>query len=154
MSIHIILAPIQEKNHIYKALIQYSIEIKQFQENPTQKIASEQYFDYYWTESHRFPIVAYKEDQFLGFCLLRSEKKYYDIAEFYIKPKFRGHGYGKKLLDFTIELCQKQGFHTTIIANSHIDNLRANKFWLRNGFTRIKEIVVENERYYCNLKTF
>ena len=154
MSLKIYLASFEEKNEIYKALIRYSKELEQFQENPTGKIASEEYFNYYWTESDRFPIVAFIDDELIGFCLLRSEEKYYSIAEFYIKPKFRRLGYGKKLLNFTIEFCKKQGIHSSIIANSLVKNVRANTFWITNGFIRLKEVIYEIERYYCNLKEF
>lgn len=154
MSLKIYLASFEEKNEIYKALIRYSKELEQFQENPTGKIASKEYFNYYWTESDRFPIVAFIDDELIGFCLLRSEEKYYSIAEFYIKPKFRRLGYGTKLLNFTIEFCQKQGIHSSIISNSLVKNVRSNTFWITNGFIRLKEVIYENERYYSNLKEF
>jgi len=154
MSLKIYLASFEEKNEIYKALIRYSKELEQFQENPTGKIASEEYFNYYWTESDRFPIVAFIDDELIGFCLLRSEEKYYSIAEFYIKPKFRRLRYGTKLLNFTIEFCKKQGIHSSIISNSLVKNVRANTFWITNGFIRLKEVIYENERYYSNLKEF
>ena len=154
MSLKIYLALFEEKNKIYKALIKYSNELKQFLENPTGEIASEVYFNYYWTESDRFPFVAFIDDELIGFCLLRGEEKYYRIAEFYIKPKFRCLGYGKKLLNFTIEFCKKQGIHSSIIANSLVKNLGANNFWITNGFISLKEVIYENERYYSNLKEF
>jgi GNAT superfamily N-acetyltransferase len=154
MSLKIYLASFEEKNKIYKALIKYSNELKQFLENPTGEIASEVYFNYYWTESDRFPFVAFIDDELIGFCLLRGEEKYYRIAEFYIKPKFRCLGYGKKLLNFTIEFCKKQGIHSSIIANSLVKNLGANNFWITNGFISLKEVIYENERYYSNLKEF
>lgn len=152
MSLKIYLASFEEKNEIYKALIKYSNELKQFQENPTREVASEKYFDSYWTESQRFPIVAYNDDELIGFCLLRNEENYYSIAEFYIKPKFRRLRYGTNLLNFTIEFCKKQGIHSSINANSLVKNVIANDFWSANGFIRLKEVVFENERYYCNLK--
>lgn len=154
MSLKIYLASFEEKNKIYKALIKYSNELKQFLENPTGEIASEVYFNYYWTESDRFPFVAFIDDELIGFCLLRGEEKYYRIAEFYIKPKFRCLGYGKKLLNFTIEFCKKQGIHSSIIANSLVKNLGANNFWITNGFISLMEVIYENERYYSNLKEF
>ena len=152
MTLKIYLASFENKIDIHKALINYSNELEQFQENPKGEIASEKFFDYYWTESQRFPIVAYNNDELIGFCLLRSEENHYSIAEFYIKPKFRCLGYGKKLLNFTIKFCKKQGIYSSIIANSLVKNLRANTFWITNGFMRLKEIVFENERYNCNLK--
>lgn len=152
MALKLCIASIEEKNKIYNALIEYSKELKQFQENPIREPASEKYFDDYWTESQRFPIVAYSGDELIGFCLLRSEKKCYSIAEFYIKPKLRRFGYGTKLLNFTLEFCKKKAIHTSIIANSLEKNVRANEFWIFNGFVRLKEVILENEKYYCNLK--
>ena len=78
MSFTIYLASFEEKNEIYQALIQYSKELEQFQEHPTGEIASEKYFEYYWTDSQRFPIVAYKNDVLIGFCFLRAEEKFYN----------------------------------------------------------------------------
>ena len=152
MALKLYIASIEEKNKIYNALIEYSKELGQFQENPIREPASEKYFDDYWTESQRFPIVAYNDNELIGFCLLRSEEAYYSIAEFYIKPKFRRLGHGTKLLNFTLEFCKKRGLHTTICANSLEKNVRANEFWIFNGFVRLKEVVLENERFHCNLK--
>jgi ribosomal protein S18 acetylase RimI-like enzyme len=154
MSLKIKLASFEEKNEIYKALIKYSEELEQFQEHPKGEIASEKYYEYYWTDLQRFPIVAYKKDEFIGFCFLRAEDKFYSIAEFYIKPKFRRLGYGKILLNFTIELCKKHGMHSSIIAYSFVKNEGANSIWMSNGFIRLKEVVFENERFHCNLKEF
>ncbi|MFX1444738.1 MAG: GNAT family N-acetyltransferase [Promethearchaeota archaeon] len=154
MSLKINLASFEEKNEIYKALIDYSKELEQFQERPKGEIASEKYFEYYWTDPQRFPIVAHKNEELIGFCFLRAEEKYYSIAEFYIKPKFRRLGYGKTVLNFTIEFCRKQGIHSSIIANSFVKNLGANTFWIRNGFIKQKEVIFENEKYYCNIKEF
>ena len=72
-----------------------------------------------------------------------------------MRKVFKGNwrfGYGTTLLNFTLEFCKKKAIHSTIIANSLKKNVRANKFWLVNGFMRIKEVVLENERYHCNLK--
>ncbi len=152
MALKLYIASIEEKEKIYNALIEYSKELKQFQEHTSREIASEKYFDDYWTESQRFPIVVYDDDKLIGFCLLRSEKNYYSIAEFYIKPKFRRFGYGTKLLNFTLEFCKRRGIHSSIIAISLVKNIRANDFWIVNGFIRYKEVFLENERYNCNLK--
>jgi len=152
MSLKIYLASLDKKDDIFKALLTYFKELEQFQEHPTGQIASEKYFEYYWTDPQRFPIVAYKDDELIGFCLLRSEEKFYSIAEFYIKPKFRRLGYGKTLLNFTLEFCKQKGIHSSIIAFSFVNNLGANIFWISNGFIRRKEVVFENERSYCNVK--
>ncbi len=154
MSLKIQLASLEDKNRIYDALITYSKELEQFQENPKREIASEKYFNCYWTGSDTFPFVAFINNELVGFCLLRLEENYYSIAEFYIKPKFRRLGHGKSLLDFTIRFCKEQGKHSSIMANSLIKNLAANNFWIANGFITLKEVIHENERYYCNLMEF
>ena len=152
MALKLFIASIEEKDEIYNALVKYSKELEQFQEYSSREISSEKYFDDYWTESQRFPIVAYDDDRLIGFCLLRNEKKYFSIAEFYIKQKFRRFGYGTQLLNFTLEFCKKKRAHSTIIANSLVKNIRANDFWIVNGFIRLREVVLENERFHCNLK--
>ncbi|MFX0188107.1 MAG: GNAT family N-acetyltransferase [Candidatus Hodarchaeota archaeon] len=154
MSLKILSASIEDKNEIYKALLIYSKELEQFQENQTGEITSDKYFDHYWTESDRFPFVAYINNELIGFCLLRAREKYYSIAEFYIKSKFRRLGHGKSLLDFIIGFCKEQGTHSSIMANSLIKNLTAHYFWIANGFITLKEVSHENERYYSNLMEF
>ncbi|MFX0137741.1 MAG: GNAT family N-acetyltransferase [Candidatus Hodarchaeota archaeon] len=152
MALKISKASYDDKNEIYEALINYSKELEQYQEYPSGLIASNKYFNLYWTETDRFPFVAYIADKLVGFCLLRVEESYYSIAEFYIKPNFRRQGYGKSLLNYIIEFCKEQGKHSSIIADSFIKNSIAKNFWNANGFITINEIIFENEKSHRNLK--
>ncbi len=103
MPLNVQLASVDKRNAIFKLLINYSKELEQYQEYPSGEIASNKYFDFYWTETDRFPFIAYINDELIGFCFLRVEERYYSIAEFYIKPNFRHLGYGKTMLNSVIE---------------------------------------------------
>ncbi len=152
MPLSIQLASVDKKDEIYELLINYSKELEQYQEYPSGEIASNKYFDFYWTETDRFPFIAYINDELIGFCFLRVEESYYSVAEFYIKPNFRHLGYGKKMLNFIIEFCKEQGKHSSIIADCFIKNSIANNFWTTNGFITIKEVIHINEKYHRNLR--
>ena len=154
MPLNIQLASVDKKDEIFKLLINYSKELEQYQEHPTGEIASNNYFDLYWTEADRFPFITHINDELIGFCFLRVEESYYSIAEFYIKPKFRHQGYGKSLLNYVIEFCKEQGKHASIIADSFIKNSIAKNFWNANGFITIMEVIFENEKSHRNLREF
>ncbi len=154
MPLNVHLASTDNKDEIFQLLIKYSKELEQIQETPSGKIASKEFFNFYWTESDRFPFVAYDNNVLIGFCLLRVEESYYSIAEFYIKPNFRHLGYGKSMLNFIIEFCKVQGKYSSIIADPLIKNSIAKNFWTANGFITSKEVIYENEKYYRNLKEF
>jgi len=152
MSLKVQLASVDKKDEIYKLLIKYSKELEQYQEYPSGEIASNKYFDLYWTETDRFPFIAYINDELIGFCFLRVEESYYSIAEFYNKPNFRHLGYGKTMLNSVIEFCKEQGKHSSIIADCFIKNSIANNFWTANEFITHKEIIYEKERSYRKIR--
>ena len=154
MPLSIQLASVDKKDEILKLLIKYSKELEQYQEYPSGEIASNRYFNLYWTEKDRFPFVVYINEELIGFCLLRVEENYYSIAEFYIKPNFRQLGHGKTLLHSIIEFCKEDGKHSSIIADCFIKNIIATKFWTSNGFITIKEVIFENEKSNRNLREF
>ncbi len=152
MPLSVQLASVDKKDEIFKLLGNYSKELEQYQEYPSGEIASNEYFDFYWTETNRFPFIAYINDELIGFCFLRVEESYYSIAEFYIKPNFRHLGYGKKMLNFIIEFCKEQGKHSSIIADCFIKNSIANNFWTANEFITKKVVEYENEKSYRNMR--
>lgn len=152
MPLSVQLASVDKKDAIFKLLINYSKELEQYQEYPTGKIASKEYFDFYWIDLDRFPFIAYINDELVGFCFLRIEERYYSIAEFYIKPNFRHLGYGKTMLNSVIEFCKEQGKHSSIIADCFIKNSIANNFWTANEFITKKVVEYENEKSYRNVK--
>ena len=154
MPLNVQLASVDKKDEILKLLIKYSKELEQYQEYPSGEIASNKYFEFYWTDLDRFPFIAYINDELIGFCFLRVEESYYSIAEFYIKPDFRNLGYGKNMLNFIIEFCKEQGKHSSLIADCFIKNSVANNFWTANEFITHKEIIYEKERSYRNIRDF
>ena len=154
MTINVQLASVNKKDGIFELLIDYSKELEQYQDYPSGEIASNKYFDFYWTDTDRFPFIAYINDELIGFCFLRVEESYYSVAEFYIKPNFRHLGYGRKMLNFIIEFCKEQGKHSSIIADCFIKNSIANNFWTANEFITHEEVIHEKERSYRNIRDF
>lgn len=146
------IATLEEKEIIKQILIEYSREMYKYERVPSSKFASAQYFDNYWIEKERFPLIAFRKDSIAGICLLRDSGEHYSIAEFYIKPKYRRIGLGRKFIRFIINFCKEDGKHSEIYANSLVDNLLAKWFWNSVGF-RTKEIQeVGKEKFFINIK--
>lgn len=57
------------------------------------------YLDGYWEDDSRFPYLIELGRDTIGFALIRAhrvgKKTGHSVAEFYIKPEFRRHGYGR-----------------------------------------------------------
>jgi GNAT superfamily N-acetyltransferase len=146
------LATLDEKEIVKQILIEYSREMYRYERNPSHKFASADYFDYYWIEEERFPFIAIRREDIAGICLLRDTGENYSIAEFYIKPKYRRIGLGRKFIRFIINFCREDGKHDDIYANSLMDNLLAKWFWNSVGF-KTKEIQeVGKEKFFINIK--
>ena len=47
------------------------------------------YLDAYWVENERFPYLLIADGQLAGFVLVRRDRDYWEMAEFYVKPEFR-----------------------------------------------------------------
>jgi GNAT superfamily N-acetyltransferase len=152
MSIEIRLAKIEEKDLIKKALIEYSRELSKYERVPSSTFASAKYFDDYWIDENRFPIIAWKNEKLIGICLLRDDGERYSIAEFYVKPLFRRFGYGRRIVKFIEEFCVEQGKHEEICANNLHRNFRAKVFWNAVGFETKELIEIGNEKFLVNVK--
>jgi GNAT superfamily N-acetyltransferase len=142
----------EEKEIVKQILMEYSRELYKYERFPSTKFASAKYFDYYWTEEERFPFIAVRKDGVAGICLLRDTGESYSIAEFYIKPKYRRIGLGRRFVRFIIDFCKENGRYRELYANSLADNLLAKWFWNSVGF-KTKEIQeIAGERFYINMK--
>ncbi len=146
------LATLEEKEIVKQLLMEYSREMYKYERVPSSKFASAQYFDDYWIEQERFPFIAIRKEIVAGICLLRDTGESYSIAEFYIKPKYRRIGLGRKFIRFIIDFCRTEGKYKEVFANSLVDNLLAKWFWNSIGF-RTKEVQeAEKEKFFINIK--
>jgi predicted acetyltransferase len=50
------------------------------------------YLDNYWKEKDRFPYILYYDDNIAGFALVRKDREHWEIAEFYVLPRYRRFG--------------------------------------------------------------
>jgi len=67
----------------------------------------------YWEEkNHRFPYLIKKEENYIGFVLVRliesKERSHFSIAEFFIMRKYRRRGIGKTVARYIFNLHRGQ----------------------------------------------
>lgn len=131
---HIELSPIKNENKadLKKLLLEYFKEIDDSKVVQTKSGEELDYpfLDLYWKEVKRIPLNILYKDEKIGFILINSWtvcKEFNaskSIAEFYIKPKFRRKGIGRKV---TQELFNKYKCKWEIRQSSTND--LAVKFW-------------------------
>ena len=146
------LATVEEKEIIKQTLIEYSREMYKYEKVPSRQFASAQYFEDYWIEPERYPFIALRGEDVAGICLLRDTGENYSITEFYIKPKYRRIGLGRRFVRFVIDFCKTDGKYKEIFANSLIDNLLAKWFWKSMGFKTQEIQEVGKEKFFINCK--
>lgn len=123
----------------------YLIELSQFDNNisfdgdkPIYK-----WFDFYWNDKGRYPYYFYIDNEVAGISFVRevSEEKY-EIAEFYVLPKFRGGG---NALWFAGEIANK--FVGEIDFSTRHKNIRAIKFWNKFALGFVNADVIEDDEW-------
>jgi predicted acetyltransferase len=92
-------AKISDREIIKRLLQPYLTELSQFDDiSPDHKNEKGEYiYPYlndYWREDNRFPYLFYCNGKLAGFALVRRVDYYYEMAEFYVLPEFRGHSLG------------------------------------------------------------
>lgn len=106
MTVDIQKAPIESKEKLFDLLQEYFAELTQY--NPIPQDASGHYsypyWDQYWTDTTRIPLMISLNETVIGFALVNNfvVDKYfnanYSIAEFYIRPDYRKQGFGKQFI--------------------------------------------------------
>lgn len=93
--------------------------------------------------------IAYEEDKQVGITGIYSyQKDEAWLAWFGILPKYQSKGYGKKLLEKTIEKVKEQGYQVFRLYTDRIENARAIKLYEKLGFTGEK-YTAEKLSYNC-----
>lgn len=117
-----------EEGKLKKMLNQYLLELSEF--DPTVEFDKKGIPKYRWLKNYfldkdRFPIYLMIENKVVGFALIRElGSKSFEIAEFYVLPKFRDSGnamwFAKSITDlFGGEFC----------FSARVENKRAIRFW-------------------------
>jgi len=124
----------------------------QIEEGQEKEIQDYRYFDLYWTDRDRYPIIVIEGDDLIGFCLLRDTGNSFSVAEFSVVPEYRRRGYGRQLVKFVVNFCREKKKHKELFANSLINNEIAKKFWVENGFKTVKIIEEDGREFYNNVR--
>lgn len=83
------------------------------------------WYEYYWKDKERYPFYLIIDEQIAGLAMIREmNKTSYDIAEFYVLPKFRQGG---NAIWFATELTKL--FDGQFTFSTRFSNPRAIKFW-------------------------
>jgi predicted acetyltransferase len=99
--------------------------------------ATYRWFDDYWTDPARTPLVIWSADNVAGFCLLRETDRCWQIAEFYVAPRYRRQRIGAAAVEQIVARCWADRKHPLIEANTLPSNAPALAFWRRQGFRTV-----------------
>jgi len=116
-----------EKSDLWADLQDYIHEMRQYDDGIERVGGEYQYnwFDHYWRDEHRWPLWAIADGERAGFALLRREETgEMEIAEFYMRPRFRRGGLG---LSFARELLRRHPGAWLI--SEYRANIAAVSFW-------------------------
>lgn len=92
------------------------------------------YFDAYWEEPERLPLLIELDGEAIGLCLIRRHAAGWGIAEFSVIPTQRRAGVGALAVEELAVRARSDGA-TYLEAKVHPDNDGALPFWLAAGFT-------------------
>lgn len=127
---HLHLANKSEKFLLQELLQTYLKEYSQFEEikQDSNGNFAYKYFDSYWQEKDRLPLLIKDREKVIGFIFVRLNIVgiYNSIAEFFIKQEYRKLGFGTNALKLVFE--QYPGEWRLEYAKK---NLVAKNFWLK-----------------------
>ena len=94
MSFSVRLATLEEKPIIHSLLQSYLAELSRLpDEYPFFKDENGFYLypalDSYWQEKGKFPYLFFKDNELVGFALVRKDGIYWEMTEIYVQPSFR-----------------------------------------------------------------
>jgi predicted acetyltransferase len=127
MTIKILAASEAKKSELREMLSAYLRELSQYGDVDL----GYRFFDSYWTDDNRWPYLIVKDESPVGFALVNTwspsgKGADFALAEFYVRPEFRGMGVGKRA--FTSLLQKRFGiWKLSVMA----DNETGKAFWER-----------------------
>lgn len=151
MNIQLTKVQFQEKSILRKLLSEYLLEMNLEDDYP--------YFDTYWIDKNRIPLLIQLNHQNIGFVLINDFILDHDfkadksIAEFYVKPDFRRKGIGKKVA-FQLFKTYKGKWEI----RQQFNNQKAQLFWttIIEEFTNgnFTNGIIEKNDCKINIQTF
>ncbi|SNR88489.1 Acetyltransferase (GNAT) domain-containing protein [Anaerovirgula multivorans] len=117
---------------------------------------------FYEEDSNQEFIVAFDNNQFLGFTQIDIGQHIAEIINIYVNENERGQGLGDGLLRATLNYLEKNGYLWTLVQ----DNIQLNGFLRKEGFVLLREASIStaimdaikdydsNSTYYCNIPLF
>jgi ribosomal-protein-alanine N-acetyltransferase len=81
---------------------------------------------------------AIKEEDLVGFAICSLKNKELYIHRFAIAREYQGKNYGSKLLEHILKTCKESGIDSLGLQVKKF-NLRAQKFYEKHGFERVRE---------------
>ena len=76
-----------------------------------------------------------------------KKEPFYRLMGFVVDKEYRGCGIGGEILEKTIQLVYRDFGERPIALGCHKDNIRAERFYLRHGFTKT-DAMEGNDHYY------
>ncbi len=124
----IMIVPKARKQECKELLEEYLTELSQFDPDikfDDKGIPIYKWFDNYWTDCGRYPFYFFIEGSLAGFVLMRDlDEGRYEVAEFYVKPNFRGNGNAMWLAGAVLDM-----FEGSYDISTRHTNPRAIRFW-------------------------
>lgn len=106
----------------------------------------------YWEDFNSYVVfyVAEENSYIVGTAALLNERKNVGkVKRMYIDKEYRNHGLGQQLFDKLLEFAKSKGFKRLILT-THPKLQAALKFYIKNGFTIIKN--PDYEKDFTDLK--
>lgn len=126
--LRVVLAKDEQKELTKAYLNEYLTELSEYDQDikfDDEGLPIYRWFDFYWNDKGRYPFLFYVDDDVAGIAFVRRlGENSYEIAEFYVVPKFRGSG---NALWFAGEIANK--LNGEISFSTRLVNKRAMGFW-------------------------
>src|SRR5215813_4337201 len=87
---------------------------------------------------HQFFHVALSQSSVVGFCHIAATRHGMELLRIYVRPSYIGQGIGRALLQQGEDFIKAQDY-STYCCFVHKENDLGKNFYVRNGFTHIRE---------------
>ena len=141
------------KNEMFDIFNDYMHELSEFDKTirfDSYNNVIYQWFDAYFEEKERYPFYYMINDNIVSMAMVREmENMSYEIAEFYVKPEYRGNGVAMNFADAVVNM-----FMGRIYISTLYDNARAIRFWdkVAANYNNVEETGVEDKKHWVIVK--